>query len=176
MILTILLLVTIINFIDRQTLSILAPLLRSALHLTNQQYGRIVSLFQFGMLSGEFPMGYLMDRWGARLGLSFAVLWWSGATGAQIFARDARDRNHRRLAAQSQKGDDRDEQRSDQDKSNRFSFVVFRHDGPQSPRGLPRESQNCNRPFRSLPTERPKECRRAYIGQALRIPKKDALS
>src|SRR6185437_11590740 len=86
-ILTVLLLVTVINFIDRQTLSILAPVLRAALHLSNEQYGRIVSVFQFGMLSGEFPMGYLMDRWGARLGLSFAVLWWSSATAAQVFAR-----------------------------------------------------------------------------------------
>ena len=90
-ILTVLLLVTVVNFIDRQTLSILAPVLRAALHLSNQQYGRIVSLFQFGMLSGEFPMGYIMDRWGARLGLSFAVLWWSGATGAQVFARNGLD-------------------------------------------------------------------------------------
>ena len=32
-------------------------------------------------------MGYLMDRWGARLGLSAAVLWWSAATGAQVCAR-----------------------------------------------------------------------------------------
>lgn len=90
-ILTILVLVTVVNFIDRQTLSILAPVLRQALHLSNEEYGRIVSVFQFGMLSGEFPMGYLMDRWGARLGLSFAVLWWSGATGAQIFARNGID-------------------------------------------------------------------------------------
>lgn len=90
-ILTVLLLVTVVNFIDRQTLSILAPVLRAALHLSNEQYGRIVSLFQFGMLSGEFPMGYIMDRWGARLGLSFAVLWWSGATGAQVFARSGVD-------------------------------------------------------------------------------------
>lgn len=90
-VLTVLLLVTVINFVDRQTLSILAPVLRTALHLSNEEYGRIVSLFQFGMLSGEFPMGYLMDRWGARLGLSFAVLWWSGATGAQVFARNGLD-------------------------------------------------------------------------------------
>lgn len=90
-ILGILLLVTVINFIDRQTLSILAPVLRATLHLSNEQYGRIVSVFQFGMLSGEFPMGYLMDRWGARLGLSLAVLWWSGATGAQVFARSGLD-------------------------------------------------------------------------------------
>jgi ACS family hexuronate transporter-like MFS transporter len=79
--------ITVINFIDRQTLSVLAPVLRKAFDLSNEQYGRIVSALQFGMMSGEFPMGYLMDRWGARLGLSAAVLWWSAATGAQVFAR-----------------------------------------------------------------------------------------
>ena len=79
--------ITVINFIDRQTLSVLAPVLRKAFALSNEQYGRIVSALQFGMMSGEFPMGYLMDRWGARLGLSAAVLWWSAATGAQVFAR-----------------------------------------------------------------------------------------
>ena len=86
LILTLLFLITVINFVDRQTLSILAPLLRTTLHLSNEQYGRIVSAFQFGMMSGEFPMGYLMDRWGARLGLSLAVISWSAATGAQMFA------------------------------------------------------------------------------------------
>jgi ACS family hexuronate transporter-like MFS transporter len=80
--------VTVINFIDRQTLSVLAPVIRKALHLSNEQYGRIVSAFQFGMMSGEFPMGYLMDRWGTQIGLSFAVLWWSAATGAQVFVRN----------------------------------------------------------------------------------------
>lgn len=79
--------VTIINFIDRQTLSVLAPVIRKVFDLTNAQYGRIVSALQFGMMSGEFPMGWIMDRWGARLGLSAAVLWWSAATGAQVFSR-----------------------------------------------------------------------------------------
>ena len=80
--------ITVINFIDRQTLSVLAPVLRKALDLSNTEYGRIVSALQFGLMSGEFPVGYLMDRWGARLGMSAAVLWWSGATGAQVFARN----------------------------------------------------------------------------------------
>lgn len=79
--------ITVINFIDRQTLSVLAPVIRKAFDLTNEQYGRIVSALQFGMMSGEFPMGWIMDRWGARLGLSAAVLWWSAATGAQVFSR-----------------------------------------------------------------------------------------
>lgn len=78
--------ITVINFIDRQTVSVLAPVLRQMLHLSNTQYGRIVAAFQFGMMTGELPMGALMDRWGVRIGLSGAVLWWSAATAAQSLA------------------------------------------------------------------------------------------
>jgi MFS transporter, ACS family, hexuronate transporter len=53
----------------------------------NTQYGRIVAAFQFGMMSGELPMGALMDRWGVRITLVGAVLWWSFATGAQSLVR-----------------------------------------------------------------------------------------
>jgi ACS family hexuronate transporter-like MFS transporter len=87
LVLWLLLLITIINFIDRQTVSVLAPLIRASLHLSNAQYGRIVAAFQFGMMTGEFPMGWLMDRWGVRFGLLGAVLWWSAATGAQTLTR-----------------------------------------------------------------------------------------
>jgi MFS transporter, ACS family, hexuronate transporter len=87
LILALLFTITVINFIDRQTVSVLAPVLRQVLHLTNVQYGRIVAAFQFGMMTGELPMGQLMDRWGVRLGLMSAVLWWSGATGVQSLAR-----------------------------------------------------------------------------------------
>ena len=88
LVLALLFTITVINFVDRQTLSVLAPVLRQAFHLSNAAYGRIVAALQFGMMSGEFPMGWFMDRWGARIGMSFAVLWWSGATGAQVFANN----------------------------------------------------------------------------------------
>jgi ACS family hexuronate transporter-like MFS transporter len=78
--------ITVINFIDRQTVSVLAPVLKQVLHLSNFQYGRIVAAFQFGMMTGELPMGAIMDRWGVRIGLAGAVLWWSGATSMQALA------------------------------------------------------------------------------------------
>lgn len=78
--------IIVIYFIDRQTMSMLAPVLRTVFHLTNGAYGKIVAALQFGMMAGEVPVGWLMDRWGARLGLSAAVLWWSTATGTQFFA------------------------------------------------------------------------------------------
>ena len=84
-VLGLLFLVTVINFVDRQSLSVVAPLLRDSLHLSNEDYGLIVACFSFGMLSGEFPMGWLMDRKGARVGLSFAVIWWSIANCMHAF-------------------------------------------------------------------------------------------
>ena len=86
-ILGLLFLVTVINFIDRQTLSIVAPVLRDTFHLSNQQYGYIVAAFMFGMMVGEFPMGMLMDRKGPRLGFTFAVISWSLATGLHSIGR-----------------------------------------------------------------------------------------
>jgi ACS family hexuronate transporter-like MFS transporter len=85
LILSLLFAITVINFIDRQTVSVLAPLIRQYFHLSAVAYGRIVAAFQFGMMSGELPMGWIMDRWGCRLGLCAAVLWWSAATGSQAF-------------------------------------------------------------------------------------------
>lgn len=82
-----LLAITVINFVDRQSLSIVAPILRESLHLSNADYGIIVGAFQMGMMVGEFPMGWLMDRRGVRFGLSFAVLWWSLANTFHAFGR-----------------------------------------------------------------------------------------
>ncbi len=86
-VLALLFVIIVINFVDRQTLSMLAPVLRSVFHLSNTAYGRIVAALQFGMMSGEFPIGWLMDRWGARIGLTAAVLVWSTITGTQFFTR-----------------------------------------------------------------------------------------
>ncbi|HTM48583.1 MAG TPA: MFS transporter [Bryobacteraceae bacterium] len=79
-ILALLFLATVINFVDRQTLSVVAPVLRDEFKFSNQQYGLIVACFQLGMMLAEFPMGMLMDRWGVRRGFSFAVIWWSIAS------------------------------------------------------------------------------------------------
>ena len=86
LILGLLFILTVIMFIARQALSVMAPVLRTVFHLSNEAYGRIVSALGFGMMSGEFPMGYLMDRLGARVGLSAAVCWWSAATGSLALA------------------------------------------------------------------------------------------
>ena len=86
-ILALLFLITVINLVDRQALSVVAPVLRDSLHLTARDYGLIVASFQFGMMLAEFPMGMLMDRRGVRFGMGFAVLWWSAANALHVLAR-----------------------------------------------------------------------------------------
>lgn len=76
---------TVINFVDRQALSVVSPLLRDKLSLSNQQLSFIQTGFMLGMLLGELPQGYLMDRRGPRLGLTFAVVWWSLANALHAF-------------------------------------------------------------------------------------------
>lgn len=85
-VLGLLFLLTVILFIARQALSVMAPVLRTIFHLSNEAYGRIVSALGFGMMTGEFPMGALMDRLGCRLGLTLAIGWWSAATGSLALA------------------------------------------------------------------------------------------
>jgi ACS family hexuronate transporter-like MFS transporter len=80
-ILALLFFVTVVNFVDRQALAVLGNDITDEFKLSNTAFGTIVSWFRFGMMLGEFPMGMLMDRVGVRVGLAFAVLWWSVGNG-----------------------------------------------------------------------------------------------
>ena len=76
-----------VNLIDRQTLSILAPLIREELHLSNTHYSIILFYFQLGMTLFQVPAGMLLDRRGTRLGLPLLMLWWSAANALHAGAR-----------------------------------------------------------------------------------------
>jgi MFS transporter, ACS family, aldohexuronate transporter len=66
-----------INLLDRQTLSVLAPLLREQWKWTNAQYGYVAIAFNLGMMLGQIPAGQLMDRVGTRIGLPIIFTAWS---------------------------------------------------------------------------------------------------
>lgn len=68
---------TVINYIDRQTLSLLAPYLKQDYHWTNTDYANLVIAFRVAYSIGQTVNGRLMDRIGTRRGLTFTVLWYS---------------------------------------------------------------------------------------------------
>src|SRR2546429_6915718 len=68
---------TVINYIDRQTLSILAPFLKQDYHWTNVDYANIAIAFRIAYSLGQTVCGRLMDRVGTRRGLTISVTWYS---------------------------------------------------------------------------------------------------
>jgi ACS family hexuronate transporter-like MFS transporter len=68
---------TVINYIDRQTLSLLAPYLKTEYHWTNTDYANIAIAFRVAYSIGQTVFGRLMDRVGTRRGLTLTVIWYS---------------------------------------------------------------------------------------------------
>lgn len=68
---------TVINYMDRQTLSILAPFLKQDYHWTNTDYANIAIAFRLAYTIGQSVCGRVMDRVGTRRGLTISVLWYS---------------------------------------------------------------------------------------------------
>jgi MFS transporter, ACS family, hexuronate transporter len=68
---------TVINYIDRQTLSILAPYLKQDYHWTNADYANIAIAFRTAYSLGQAACGRLMDRVGTRRGLTISITWYS---------------------------------------------------------------------------------------------------
>lgn len=64
---------TVINYLDRQTLSILAPFLKVDFHWTNTDYAAIVIAFRIAYSLGQTVCGRLIDRVGTRRGITLTV-------------------------------------------------------------------------------------------------------
>lgn len=75
-----------INYMDRQALSILAPSIQKELGIDNIQYGRIVQCFLLAYTVMHLAGGRLVDRFGARLSETFFVVWWSIANMLTSFS------------------------------------------------------------------------------------------
>lgn len=78
---------TTINYIDRQALSVAAPVIREELEISNQQYGWIVSMFLFAYAFMQVVWGGVVDRIGPKKGFSIAVVWWSVASILHAFGQ-----------------------------------------------------------------------------------------
>lgn len=68
---------TAINYISRQTFSVLSPLLTRQFHLSHTDLAKILGGFQISYALTWLLGGILLDAVGTRIGLAVAVVWWS---------------------------------------------------------------------------------------------------
>jgi ACS family hexuronate transporter-like MFS transporter len=76
---------TAVNYIDRQTISVLKPLLQRTFGWSELDYGQIVFWFQAAYAVGYLGFGWLIDKIGARLGYAAAAAIWCAAHMAHAF-------------------------------------------------------------------------------------------
>jgi MFS transporter, ACS family, hexuronate transporter len=77
---------TVINYIDRQALSLLAPYLKQDFHWTNTDYANLLICFRLAYSFGQTICGRFIDRVGTRRGLTLSVIWYSVASICNAFA------------------------------------------------------------------------------------------
>jgi len=82
-------LATVINYVDRQTLSVVAPALTAELNLSNTEYSNILTAFLLPYTIMYIFSGILADKWGTRRSLAVFMAWWSVANAAHSLARGA---------------------------------------------------------------------------------------
>lgn len=78
---------TTINYLDRQVIGILKPLLESDLNIGEAEYGYIVTAFQLFYAFGMLAAGRLIDKFGTKIGYGISVLMWSFAAMGHALAK-----------------------------------------------------------------------------------------
>jgi MFS transporter, ACS family, hexuronate transporter len=68
---------TAVNYLDRQALSVIAPVLTKQMSLSTIAYSRVIFLFLFGYTISQALAGGLIDKTGTRLGMWLCVGAWS---------------------------------------------------------------------------------------------------
>ena len=71
---------TILNLVDRQSLSVLAPFLRDKFHLTVQDYAHVVTAFLVSYTVMYAVGGRFVDWIGEKIGMAACIVWWSVCT------------------------------------------------------------------------------------------------
>ena len=77
---------TTVNYIDRTMLGLLAPVLGDELGWSENDYGNIVTAFQAAYALGFLLMGWLIDRFGPKIGYAIAITIWTIGHVAHGFA------------------------------------------------------------------------------------------
>lgn len=78
---------TVINYLDRQTLSVVAPVITEEFHMSNVDYSRVVFAFMLAYTVMNGVSGPMIDRLGVKLGYALCIAWWSAAAMLHALAR-----------------------------------------------------------------------------------------
>jgi ACS family hexuronate transporter-like MFS transporter len=78
---------TLINYLDRQSLSVVAPILQGQLKLSSIDYSRVLFAFMLAYTIMNGVSGLLIDRLGTRVGYGIFVGWWSVCAMLHAFVR-----------------------------------------------------------------------------------------
>jgi ACS family hexuronate transporter-like MFS transporter len=74
-----LLLATMLNYMDRLTLNLMSVRILGEFHLDERDYGRLESAFAYAFALGAIVVGWMADRWNVRWIYAAAVVAWSAA-------------------------------------------------------------------------------------------------
>jgi ACS family hexuronate transporter-like MFS transporter len=78
---------TTINYLDRQVISLLKPMLEKEFAWTESDYANIVAAFQLAYALGMVGIGSVIDRIGSKMGYAISLFLWSIAAVMHAFAR-----------------------------------------------------------------------------------------
>src|SRR5258708_7661891 len=70
---------TVINYLARNSLAVLAPVLQTKLNFSTQEYSYVVAAFQVGYTVMQSVCGYVLDFLWLKLGFALFAVLWSGA-------------------------------------------------------------------------------------------------
>src|SRR5512142_3040555 len=76
---------TTINYIDRQILALLKPILDERLGWSNEAFGQINAAFQAAYGVGLLLFGWFIDRFGTKIGYAVSLTAWSLAALGHAF-------------------------------------------------------------------------------------------
>jgi ACS family hexuronate transporter-like MFS transporter len=82
----VMMLVSLISYIDRNTLALLSPTILRETGLSVEQYGWIISAFSVAYMIGNPVWGRILDRFGLPAGMTASVSFWTAASTAHAFA------------------------------------------------------------------------------------------
>jgi ACS family hexuronate transporter-like MFS transporter len=76
---TIFILSSTLNYLDRNLIAVLAPLILAEFHLEQTGFGFLIAAFSFAYAGSSLLVGWFLDRAGINRGIGIAVGWWSAA-------------------------------------------------------------------------------------------------